>query len=227
MKLSETVRTGQPSAPVNLEGEGTAFFQQFVADLLTLNFKAAEALAAELLPVEPTGPFRVLDVAAGSGVWALGFARRSPRVEATLVDWPGVLEIARGCAARLGVEDRCRFLPGDLHAADFGPGYDVVLLGHILHCEGQTGSRRLLRKCFQALRPGGTLAIAEFVPNDDRRGPALPLLFAVNMLVSTQEGDTFTLQEIGTWLEDAGFGAVRTLEAPAPSPLILATRPAE
>jgi hypothetical protein len=101
----------------------------------------------------------------------------------------------------------------------------VATIGHILHSEGRERSHRLLRKTFGALAPGGTIVISEFMPNDDRTGPPMPLIFAVNMLLHTEAGDTFTFAEMAGWLREAGFANPRLLEAPAPSPLLLATRP--
>src|SRR5208337_554629 len=97
--------------------------------------------------------------------------------------------------------------------------------GHILHSEGEERSRALLRRTFDALASGGTVAVAEFLVNDQRTEPLVGLLFAVNMLVNTDSGDTYSLREISAWLGEAGFVNTRTLEAPGPSPLILATKP--
>jgi O-methyltransferase domain len=102
----------------------------------------------------------------------------------------------------------------------------VATLGHILHSEGEARSRALLRKVFAALAPGGTVAIAEFLVNADRTGPANGLIFAVNMLINTDQGDAFSFEQIRGWLHEASFRDARTLDAPGPSPLILATRPA-
>src|SRR5438067_529370 len=109
--------------------------------------------------------------------------------------------------------------------ADFGKGYDIATLGHILHSEGEQRSRQLLKKTFDALKSGGTIAIAEWLVNDRRTEPTHSLMFAVQMLVNTERGDTFSFNEIKTWLQEAGFKKVRKLEAPGPSPLILATKP--
>jgi len=109
--------------------------------------------------------------------------------------------------------------------ADFGSGYDIATLGHILHSEGEERSRQLLKKTFRALKSGGTIAIAEWLVNDERTQPLPPLMFAVQMLVNTEKGDTFSFNEIKSWLEEAGFRKVRKLEAPGPSALILATKP--
>jgi hypothetical protein len=144
----------------------------------------------------------------------------------TAVDWPGVLEVTKRVAQRCGVADRFRFVGGDLQSADFGAGHAVALLGHILHSEGPARSRALLQRAYDALAPGGTIAIAEFLVDADRSGPPLGLMFAVNMLLHTDEGGTYSFDEIAAWLREAGFADVRTLDAPAPSPLILANRPA-
>src|SRR5262249_6455256 len=104
-------------------------------------------------------------------------------------------------------------------------GYDVATLGHILHSEGEARSRELLKKTFRALKPGGVIAIAEWLVNDDRTGPLPSLMFAVQMLVNTEKGDVFSFNEIKNWLEDAGLKKVHKLAAPGPSPLILATKP--
>lgn len=121
--------------------------------------------------------------------------------------------------------DRFIFAPGDLLEADFGAEHQIATLGHILHSEGEQRSRALLKKTFAALAPGGTIAIAEFLVNEDRTGPVGGLIFAVNMLVNTSTGNTYSFEEIGGWLREAGFIDVRQMDAPGPSPLILADRP--
>lgn len=225
MQLNEIVRTGKPAISVNREDEGAAFFQQFVEGLFPFNYATAQALAGVLGIAEATKPVRILDLAAGSGVWGIVLAQNSPQVRVTAVDWPSVLAVTRRVAQREGVAERFQFVGGDLHEADFGTGHDIAIFGHILHSEGATRSRRLLQKTFAALAPGGTAVIAEWLVNDDRTGPPPALIFGVNMLVNTDEGDVFSFAEIGRWLEEAGFRNVRTVECPGPSPLIVAAKP--
>src|SRR5262249_18336754 len=184
------------------------------------------ALGEHLNVPKATKPLSVLDLAAGSGVWSIALAQQSPHVRVTAVDWPGVLPATRRTAERHGVAGRFRFVAGDLPDADFGTNHQIATLGHILHSEGETRSRFLLKKTFVALAPGGTIAISEWLVNDERTGPPPGLIFAVNMLVNTDEGDTFSFNEIRRWLEEAGFCDARTLEVPAVSPLVLATKPA-
>lgn len=227
LQLSDIVRTGKPAVSVNREDEGSPFFQEFVEDLFPFGHAAVQALAGILRIAEATKPVRVLDLAAGSGVWGILLAQKSPHVQVTAVDWPGVLAVTRRVAERHGVAERFRFVGGDLHGADFGSSHDIAIFGHILHSEGEARSRRLLQKTFAALAPGSTAVIAEFLVQDDRKGPLPGLIFGVNMLVNTDEGDTFSFEEIRRWLEEAGFRDARTAECPGPSPLILATKPAK
>ena len=168
---------------------------------------------------------KVLDLAAGSGVWGIAQAQSSPRVQVTAVDWPEVIDVTKKTSARFGFADRFSFVEGDLLTAEFGSGYGLATLGHILHSEGETRSRELLAKTYKALAGGGTIAVQEFLVNQERTGPVNGLFFAVNMLVNTTEGNTFSFEEIGAWLAEAGFRNSRLLESPGPSPLILATKP--
>lgn len=225
LRLNEIVATGQPSQAVNQEGAGGDFFVKFVADIFPMSYAAAQTLAQHLNFQRNGQAVRVLDLAAGSGVWGIALAQSSGQVRVTAVDWSEVTPVTRQMVSRFGLDDRFSFIDGDLMQADFGSGYQVATLGHILHSEGEERSRALLRKTFQALASGGTIAIAEFLVNPDRKGPLNGLLFAVNMLVNTDRGDTYSFEEISNWLAEAGFVNARTLESPGPSPLILATKP--
>jgi hypothetical protein len=102
--------------------------------------------------------------------------------------------------------------------------FDLVILGHIIHGQGVEAGRKLIGRAYRALRDRGLLLISEFVPNDDRSGPEVPLLFGLNMLLNTPQGDVFTMREYREWLREAGFAKITKMRAPAISPLILATK---
>jgi SAM-dependent methyltransferase len=225
MELPEVVRTGRPATTVNREDGGAGFFAEFVESIFPLSYAAACKLGEHLRVAEATAPVSVLDIGAGSGVWGIALAQQSPRVRIRAVDWDRVLEITQKVASRMGLGDRLTRAPGDLLEADFGTGHQIATIGHIFHSEGSERSRRLLKKTFDALAPGGTVAIMEFVADEGRQGPPIAMLFAVNMLVNTETGDTFTFAEMSAWLREAGFVNPRLLDVPAVSPLILATKP--
>jgi len=225
LRLTDIVREGHPAVAVNQETEGTEFFSQLVENIIPMSYPAAQKLGDHLKIAKTKNGIRVLDLAAGSGIWGIAMAQKSPRVHVRAVDWAGMIPTTKRITEKYSVRDRFNFVEGDLLEANFGTGYDVAILGHILHSEGEERSRKLLKKTFRALKSGGVIAIAEWLVNDQRTEPLHALMFAVQMLVNTEKGDTFSFNEIKSWLEDAGFRKVRRLEAPGPSPLILATKP--
>lgn len=225
LQLSDIVREGRPTVAVNQEMEGTEFFSQLVENIIPLSYPPAQKLADHLKVAKTKEEIRVLDIAAGSGIWGIALVQKSPRVRVTAVDWAGMIPTTKRITQNFGVADRFDYVEDDILEANFGSGYDIATLGHILHSEGEERSRRLLAKTFRALKSGGTIAIAEWLVNDDRTKPLPSLMFAVQMMVNTEKGDTFSFNEIKNWLEDAGFKKVRRLDAPGPSPLILATKP--
>ncbi len=224
--LTEVVRTGKPAHFVESGEDRGDFFVQFVDSLYALNVDAADAAAKALWGEGSVAGRRVLDIGAGSGVWGLAFARRDPQARVTVADWPAVIEkVTRKFAAREGASDRYDYLPGNFRDVDFGESrYDLAILGHICHSEGPVRSQRLIRRVHGALKPGGHILIADLLPDEGRQEAAFPLIFAINMLVNTEDGDTFTVIEYRQWLEEAGFTGFRTLEAPSPSPLIVARK---
>lgn len=225
LSLNEVVATGQPVLSVNQQFEGSEFFEKFVNDIFPMSYHVAQELARHLDLNGAGGPVSVLDLAAGSGVWGIALAQSSAQVRVTAVDWAGVIHVTRVNAERFGLADRFTFHEGDLQNAVFGSGHNIATLGHILHSQGIELSKALLKKTFEALAPGGTIAIAEFLVNAERTGPLNGLIFAVNMLVSTDSGGTYSFEEISGWLGEAGFVDARTLDTHGPSPLILATKP--
>ena len=225
LNINEVVATGKPVTPVNQEQSGGTFFHDFVLDIFPMSYPAAQFLANHCAFGDAGEPVRVLDLAAGSGVWGIALAQSSPRVRVSAVDWPEVIPITKKTTERFGLAERFSFIEGDLNSADFGSGYALATLGHILHSEGEALGRKLLAKTYSALASGGHIAIAEFLVNRERTAPVSGLFFAVNMLINTENGTTWSFEEIAAWLEEAGFVNPRTIPSPGHSPLIMATKP--
>jgi ubiquinone/menaquinone biosynthesis C-methylase UbiE len=220
--LAEIVQTGHPLQRVEDKGAAEGFFPALVRGLHVINSQPARR-TAEILGAGTTHKgMRVVDVACGSGIWGIGIAEADKDARVTAQDFPGLFETTRGFLKRHGVEDRYDFLPGDLKEVDFGENrYDLALLGNIVHSEGETSSRDLFKRLHRALKSGGRIVIIDMIPNDDRTGPPFALFFALNMLVNTEKGGTYTLEEYTRWLNDAGFQRVETADIQSHSPLII------
>jgi 3-hydroxy-5-methyl-1-naphthoate 3-O-methyltransferase len=223
--LGEVVKGGG-RGPRPPQDELTQFFSTLVRAIFPLNFMGSKSAMAALDKKARGRIGAILDVAAGAAAWSIPFAQAIPKTRVTVADFPGVTNVAREYTTRFGVADRYDYLEGNLREIDFGrKRFDLVILGHIIHGEGREHGRKLIERSFAALKEKGMLLIAEFIPNDDRTGPELPMLFGLNMLMAGPESDVFTMREYREWLKAAGFRGVKTIRsANQPSPMILATK---
>ena len=167
------------------------------------------ALPAQLMAklVDPTADrkLKILDIAAGHGLFGLAFATQNPQAEITALDWKAVLEVAKENAAKAGVSDRYQTIEGSAFDVEFGTGYDLVLLTNFLHHFDVPTCEALLRKVRAALADGGRAVTLEFVPNEDRVSPPDAAAFSVMMLTSTPAGDAYTFSELERMFANAGF----------------------
>jgi len=226
--LTAAVRSGKPVRAVESDRAAAEFFPSLAAAIFAYSYTTA-AMVADRLNVSalPSGA-RVLDVAAGSGVWSIPMAEANPGLAVDALDFESVLAETRRFASKYGVADRYRYLSGSWRAIELPEGaYDIVILGYILHGLGQAESGELLAKLRPALKAGGRVIVTEDMPADGRSAPAFPLLFAINMFLYTSDGCVFTLVELDRLLRAAGFSEVYRLELPyygKESPVVVATR---
>jgi SAM-dependent methyltransferase len=206
--LAEIVRTGRTVLP----GEGSVepenpIWVQFAETMAPMMAPMVGPLGAVVL--EGRGdPMRVLDIAAGHGLFGIEIAKQNPQARVTGLDWAPVLRVALDNARKAGVQERYDMLPGSAFEVDFGGPYDAVLLTNFLHHFDKPACVGLLKKVHSALRPGGRAATLEFVPNEDRVSPPMPAAFSMTMLTSTVAGDAYTLSELTSMYHEAGFGGV-------------------
>jgi 2-polyprenyl-3-methyl-5-hydroxy-6-metoxy-1,4-benzoquinol methylase len=151
---------------------------------------------------------RVLDIAAGHGLFGIEVAKQNPQAHVTGLDWAPVLRVALENARKAGVHDRYNMKPGSAFDVDFDGPYDAVLLTNFLHHFDRPTCVGLLQKIHAALRPGGKCATLEFVPDEDRVSPPTPAAFAMTMLTSTAAGDAYTLSELTSMYQEAGFKGI-------------------
>jgi SAM-dependent methyltransferase len=155
---------------------------------------------------------RLLDVGGGSAVFPIALCRQYPHLRASVFDLPHVCEIAKGNISDAGLEHVLDATAGDfLDDKPLPGGYDVILLSMILHDWDEETNRRLLRKCHDALPPGGAIVVCELVLNAERTGPRSAALMGMNMLVSTEGGKNYSETEYTTWLTEAGFDQPRVV----------------
>ncbi|MDQ7779932.1 MAG: class I SAM-dependent methyltransferase [Planctomycetota bacterium] len=238
--LAARVRGHVPKRLAKARGPG--MFVHLADSLFPSNFPSAKEAAAKLVPrraqiatrslegrhreLPPTASFDVLDIGCGAAPWSIAMALRRGDVRVVANDFELVLPVAKKYALRYGVADRFSYLPGNLREVDFGVGrFDLVILGNICHSEGERGTKILFGKVRRALKPGGRVAIIEILPNRHRTGPLHPLLFALNMLVGSGEGDVFSFEEYAAWLRETGFSRVKALPMENRYPFIVGTAP--
>jgi 2-polyprenyl-3-methyl-5-hydroxy-6-metoxy-1,4-benzoquinol methylase len=207
-KLADIVRKGRTYLP----GQGSVepenpLWVEFAENMAPMMGPLAAPLGAVVLDGHK-GPMRVLDIAAGHGLFGIEIAKGNPQAKVTGLDWAPVLRVALKNAEKAGVQDRYDMLPGSAFEVDFKGPYDVVLLTNFLHHFDKPTCAGLLEKVRSALKPGGKAATLEFVPNDDRVSPPAPAAFAMTMLTTTASGDAYTFNELRAMHRDAGYGTV-------------------
>ena len=202
--VAGAVRKGGTKLP----GAGTVepenpIWVDFAKGMASLMFPNAQAMAN--IAGTTSSKSKVLDIAAGHGVFGIVMATKNPNAHIVALDWPKVLEVAEDNARRFNVIDRWSKLPGDALSVDYGTDYDLVLLTNFLHHFSPADCEKILRKVHAALKPTGRLMTLEFVPNDDRVSPPVPAMFSMIMLTGTQSGDAYTFAELDKMMRNAGF----------------------
>jgi len=223
--LTDAVRKGGTAMP---DGGTTTpenvLWVEFAESMAPMMATIAGALASAL-GENAARARKVLDIAAGHGMFGIALAQRNPQMRVVGLDWAPVLEVAKRNAQKFGVADRYATIPGSAFDVDLGSGYDLVLLPNFLHHFRADVNVALLKKVHAALAPNGYVAIVEYVPNEDRVTPSEAASFALTMLSSTPEGDAFTFRELEEMCRNGGFSAARIQPlAPSPESLIVADR---
>lgn len=171
-------------------------------------------LMAKLVDPSATQKLKILDIAAGHGLFGIAFATNNQQAEVVALDWPKVLEVAKDNAQKAGVSDRYSTIEGSAFDVEFGKGYDLILLTNFLHHFDPPTCETLLKKVHDALADGGRAVTLEFVPNEDRISPPDAAAFSVMMLGSTPSGDAYTFSELDQTFQNAGYSRNENHELP-------------
>lgn len=194
---------------------------EFARSMAPLMWTPAQ-LIAEMLRAQDGAKWKVLDIAAGHGLYGITIAKSNPNSEVVAVDWPAVLEVAEENAQKAGVAGRFRKLPGSAFEVEFGSGYDLVLITNFLHHFDPAVNESVLRKVHAAMAPGGRAVTVEFIPNEDRISPPMDATFSLTMLGATAAGDAYTFSEYDRMFRNAGFSRNELRElSPTPQRVIV------
>jgi ubiquinone/menaquinone biosynthesis C-methylase UbiE len=203
--MTEAVRKGGTA----IDNEGTVkpdnpIWVKFARAMAPMMAMPAQMMV-KLVDPNADRKLKILDIAAGHGLFGISFAKNNPQAEIHAVDWKAVLEVARENAQQAGVVDRYHTIEGSAFDVEFGSGYDLVLITNFLHHFDPPTNETLLRKIHAALGDGGRAVTLEFVPNDDRVTPPDSAGFSMMMLVGTPSGDAYTFAELEKMFANAGF----------------------
>jgi predicted O-methyltransferase YrrM len=215
--LTECVLAGTSTASDGPAGGDADWTEAFIA---AMHRNASERAPAVVRAVDAASVRRMLDVGGGSGAYSIAFAQANPALQAEILDLPRVTAIAQRHIDAAGLGTRVRVRPGNLHDR-FGRGYDLVFVSAICHMLDPGENRDLFRRCREALAPGGRLVVQDFILEPDKTAPKQAALFALNMLVGTRAGSSYSEPEYAAWLREAGFGEIRRVRLPGPAGLMV------
>jgi 2-polyprenyl-3-methyl-5-hydroxy-6-metoxy-1,4-benzoquinol methylase len=212
MGLTETVRTGHTNLGDGIAGDEAEEWVAFARHMQPMAAGPSQFIAQ--LVVEERQPKRVLDIAAGHGLYGIAVAEHAPDAMIVAQDWPKVLAVAQENAQAAGLGKRHESLPGSAFTVELGTGFDLVLITNFLHHFAEATCIGFLRKVRAAMVQGGRVVTLEFIPNDDRVTPARAAAFSLNMLLQTRDGDAYIESELFRMLDAAGFSSHKVVGVP-------------
>ncbi len=219
--LTDCVRAGTSVTHQHFSDRRGDWTHAFIA---AMHRNAVDRAPQILQAVGTEGVKRMLDVGGGSGAYSIAFAKTIEGLQAELLDLETVIPIAQSHIEKAGVGSRVKTRAGDLRTDKLGQGFNLVLVSAICHMLGVYENRDLLKRCHQALAPQGRVVIQDFILDADKTSPKTGALFALNMLVVTESGNSYSEDEYAAWLREAGFEDIRHLQIPGPTGLMVGTR---
>jgi (2Fe-2S) ferredoxin/predicted O-methyltransferase YrrM len=220
--LTDCVTAGTAVEHEEIPDRGEEWTKAFIA-AMHRNAMARAPLVVRAVGTD--GVQRMLDVGGGSGAYSIAFAKANPALIAYILDLASVVPIAQRHIREAGVTDRVHTRVGDLRCDELGNGYDLIFLSAICHMLSEEENCDLLARCRAALEPGGRIVIQDFILGPDKTAPKWAALFALNMLVGTRAGSSYSEPEYTAWIGGAGFRDIRHVPMPGPASLMIAFRP--
>lgn len=216
--LTESVKAGTSAAERKPSSGGIDWLESFIGAMHYRGVKEAKIIAMML---DLSNVKRMLDVGGGSGVFAMEFIKIISSMNAVVLDLPDVIPITGRYVAEEKMTEKISFISGNYLADDFGDGYDLILLSAIVHINSLEENNLLIKKCYNSLNSGGQIVIKDWVMNEDRTEPAGGAYFALNMLVGTERGDTYTESEMRSWFTNTGIKKIERKDTSFGSSLMI------
>jgi SAM-dependent methyltransferase len=217
--LTDAVRAG---TSVTVRGEVNErredWLEAFIAAMHARAYKQAPAVIKAL---DLRGVRRVLDVGGGSAAFSMAFVRAKKDIRAVVFDLPNVIPLSRQYIEAEHLSGRIDTQIGDYTVDSLGNGFDLAFLSAVIHSNSVEANRQLFKKVADALNPNGQIIVQDHIMSEDRTDPAGGALFALNMLVGTKAGDTYTESEIRAWMEESGFKNIRKKASPLGTDLVM------
>jgi SAM-dependent methyltransferase len=208
--LTTAVTKGTSVAPRGRTSRGSAdWLESFIA---AMHDRAKHQAPAAVSGIDLTGVERVLDVGGGPGTFAMAFVNAQSGMRATVFDLPNVVPLTRRYLRESGLASRIDTIAGDYLVDALPKGYDIVFLSAIIHSNSPAENKRLFRNCVSALRTNGRVVVQDWIMDEERTNPVQGVFFAINMLVGTRAGDTFTEAEVTGWMKSAGLSHITRLD---------------
>ncbi len=199
--------------------------QGVVSFIAAMDRNAKERAAAVVQAVGANGAKRMLDLGGGSGAYSIAFARAVPELNSEIMDLAEVVPLTQGHIRQARLSGRIRTRVGDMLRDPLGENYDLILVSSICHMFSVEENRTLFERAYRALARGGRFVVQDFILQPDKTGPRFAALFALNMLVGTRGGGSYSEPEYAEWLRDAGFSEIRRVHLPGPADLMIGLRP--
>ncbi|NQU63918.1 MAG: methyltransferase domain-containing protein [SAR324 cluster bacterium] len=218
--LTECVKTGTP-VKTGRAVRDEAQTQAFIA-AMHKNGEFRGKMTVQQLNLD--GVRHILDLGGGSGAYTISFLRHKLSLRATLFDIPEVIPLSETYVSEAGLSDRVTFISGDMMDDSLGEEYDLAWISAICHMWGPEQNRKLIKSVYESLNPGGQIVIQDFILEDHKTAPRMGAVFALNMLVNTQSGSSYSKSEYQSWLKEAGFYDVVIKSLPGPTDLIIGVK---
>jgi (2Fe-2S) ferredoxin/2-polyprenyl-3-methyl-5-hydroxy-6-metoxy-1,4-benzoquinol methylase len=220
--LTDCVRAGSAVARDETAGRAQDWTEAFIA---AMHRNASERAPLVVRAVGAGVVRRMLDVGGGSGAYSIAFAQANSELRSEILDLAAVEPIARRHIQEAGMADRVKVRAGDLRSGRLGHGYDLVFVSAICHMLSPRENLDLFGRCREALEPGGRVVIQDFILEADKTAPRFAALFALNMLVGTEGGSSYSEPEYAAWLGEAGFREIHHAPLPGITGLMIGSRP--